>query len=391
MKTAWLDLEELRTLVINGITAAVSLALAANVLRNREIEARLWPHAATAPFIEIVVPARNEEANILPLLRTLLRQEYPHDSYRITVVDDGSTDATGALARTLAARHPRLRVIDAPPPPHGWNGKNHALWTGASQADGRAAWLLFTDADTRHHPLMLPSIVRHAEETGADFLSLVIGVRMESFWQRVLVPQVGELYTLLVGSMDEVNQGGKAAANGQFILIRPGLYRRTGSDAAVRSDVAEDRALAAACKGAGARVKLLYGRRLVATKAYASLALMWRSYSKTLFWAAGHNTGRALLAVMCLWFYSLVPVAGLGRALFAGKGPTRGTGLRHAALRLFPMLLLRAAVCRQMAVPMSYAMTYPLAVTLANAMLLHSLYRVLSGRGVAWKGRTYRR
>ncbi|HYP19041.1 MAG TPA: glycosyltransferase [Chloroflexia bacterium] len=280
MNAARLDLEELRTLIINCITGAVALGLAANVLRNREVELRPWAQTEPAPFVDIIVPARNEEANILPLLASLLRQEYPPGRYRVTVVDDHSTDSTAALARTLEARFPHLRVISAPPLPHGWTGKNHALWTGVEHADPQAAWLLFTDADTLHNPLMLPSIVKQAESVGADLLSLVIGVRMKSYWQRVLVPQVGELYALLVGSMDAVNGRGKAAAaNGQFILMRPELYRRTGADEAVRSDVAEDRALAAACKAVGATVKLLYGRRLVTTEAYGTLALMWRSYT----------------------------------------------------------------------------------------------------------------
>lgn len=390
MNAARLDLEELRTLIINCITGAVALGLAANVLRNREVELRPWTQTEPAPFVDIIVPARNEEANILPLLASLLRQEYPPGRYRVTVVDDHSTDSTAALARTLEARFPHLRVISAPPLPHGWTGKNHALWTGVEHADPQAAWLLFTDADTLHNPLMLPSIVKQAESVGADLLSLVIGVRMKSYWQRVLVPQVGELYALLVGSMDAVNGRGKAAAaNGQFILMRPELYRRTGADEAVRSDVAEDRALAAACKAVGATVKLLYGRRLVTTEAYGTLALMWRSYTKTLFWATGRKTGRALLAAACLSFYALVPTAGLVRALCATSGSARARGLRQAALRLLPMMVLRAAVCRQAGVPVRYAATYPLAVTVANSMLLYSLYRVRSGRGVGWKGRTY--
>jgi chlorobactene glucosyltransferase len=392
MKSAYFDLEEWRTLIINGITGAVALSLAANVLRNREVEPRPWTRTETAPFVEIVVPARNEEANILPLLTSLLRQQYPPGRYRVTVVDDHSTDSTAALARALEADYPQLRVLATPPLPEGWTGKNHALWTGAEHANPQADWLLFTDADTRHHPLMLPSIVQQATRVRADLLSLIISISMETFWQRVLVPQVGELYALLVGSMDAVNGRGKAAAaNGQFILIRPELYRRTGAAEAVRSDVAEDRALAAACKAAGATVNLQYGRKLVTTEAYNTFALMWRSYAKTLFWATGHNTGRALLAAASLAFYALVPTAGLIRALFATNGRTRARGLRHAALRLLPMMVLRAAVCKQVGVPLRYAATYPLAVAVANAMLLHSLYSVVSGRGVTWKGRTYRK
>jgi chlorobactene glucosyltransferase len=184
MKMARLDLDELRTLIVNGITGMVAFGLAVTVLKNREIEPRPWPANAPAPFIETIIPARNEAANVQPLLATLLRQEYPRDSYRVTVVDGSPTDRTGALADELAARYRHLRVLATLPLPHGWTGKNHAFWTGASQAAPDADRLLFVDADTRHHPLMLASVVQRAQEVHADLLSLVIGVRLESFWQR---------------------------------------------------------------------------------------------------------------------------------------------------------------------------------------------------------------
>ncbi|MDQ3705317.1 MAG: glycosyltransferase [Chloroflexota bacterium] len=391
MKTKGLQLDELRALIINGITASVALGLTANVLRNREIEPRPWQEGTPAPLIEIIVPARNEEANIRPLLQTLLRQKYPHDRYRITVVDDNSTDATATLAREMAARYTYLRVMETPPLPAGWTGKNHALWTAARQAVG-ADWLLFVDADTRHHPLMLPTVVQHANRVKTDLLSLVTEIRLESFWDRLVVPQVGELYTLLVGSMDAVNgKGQSAAANGQFILVRPQLYQQVGATEAVRSDVAEDRALAAACKAAGATIRLDYGRRLVSTNVYDSFGSMWRGYSKTLFWATGIDTRRALLVSVSLTFYAFAPIVHLIRTIAAREARQRHKRLRNASLQLLPMMLLRAAVCRQMGVPLRYAPTYPLSVALGNAMLLYSLFRVLSGRGVGWKGRTYRK
>ncbi|MEA2575568.1 MAG: hypothetical protein QOH93_2866 [Chloroflexia bacterium] len=392
MKYARLQLYELRTLVINGITAGVAYGLASNVLKNRNIKARPWPDDSLAPHVEIIVPARNEEANILPLMSTLLRQDYPHERYQITVVDDGSTDATATLARNLAARYSHLRVIATPPLPTGWTGKNHALWTGTQHAAG-ADWLLFVDADTRHHPLMLASVVQHAEEVQADLLSLVTGMRLETFWDRVMVPQAGELYTLLVGSMDAVNEKGRsAAANGQFMLVRPGLYRQVGTSEAVRSDVAEDRALAAACKAVGATLRLDYGRRLVSTNVYDSLGSTWRGYSKTLFWATGHNTARTLLVALSLSFYAFAPLYDLARALTSRTtSETANSRLQCSVLQLLPLLILRAAVCRQVGVPIRYAPLYPFSVAVGNAMLLYSLYRVLSGRGVDWKGRTYRK
>ncbi len=386
----------LRTLIINTISAAVALGLAANRRKNRDIEPRPWPAGAEAgaqaPFVQIIIPARNEERNIADILDTLSRQTYPTGRWGITVVNDGSSDQTANIARSLASEIPYLQVMDAPMLPEHITGKNHAMWTGYLASPAHARWLLFVDADTRHTPEMLSSVVRHAEETGADLLSLVIDVHMDSFWERVLVPQVGELYTLLVGTMDQVNsKGEKAAANGQFILIKRDLYGAMGGLEEVRSDVAEDRALAGASKSRGYSVRLEYGRKLVQARVYSSLREMWGGYSKTLFWASGRDLPKAVAVGLALAMYALLPPLALAYALMRSKYPMRRQALAHAALQIVPMLAVRGAVCRQVGIPAVYALTYPLGVAVGDAMLGFSVYRVLSGKGVVWKGRTYRR
>jgi chlorobactene glucosyltransferase len=265
------------------------------------------------------------------------------------------------------------------------------MYCGYLHSDPRSEWLLFVDADTRHHPLMLASILRAAELSGADLLSLVIDVRMESFWERVVVPQIGELYTLLVGTMDSVNRKGRgAAANGQVMLVRRNLYADFGARQEVRSNVAEDRALAAALKGAGYNVQLQYGRRLVAARVYSSFAEMWAGYSKTLFWASGHNAHRALLVAAALLFYALLPFITLAGALDRSDPQRRWNALRHGLAQLAPIIGLRAWIGHTLGVPVCYAPLYPLAVIVGNAILLHSVFRTRSGRGVRWKGRIYK-
>ena len=205
------------------------------------------------------------------------------------------------------------------------------------------------------------------------------------------MPQVGELYTLLVGTMDQVNAAGdKAAANGQFMLIRRRVYEEIAALDEVRGDVAEDRAIAAACKARGYSVRLEYGRNLVSARAYSSLREMWAGYSKTLFWASGHNLARTLLVAAALALYAVLPPVVLMLALFNRRYPHRQRAVFYGSLQLLPLLALRAYVCRQMGIPTVYALTYPLGVAMGDAMLLTSVYRVVSGKGVKWKGRIYK-
>lgn len=382
----------IRTAIINGVTLAVGAGLWLNGRNNREIELRTWPEKQSAPYVQVIVPVRNEAHNLPDLLQTLLAQQYPQECWGITVVDDGSTDATLAIAQSISKRNSHLQIVQAPPLPPGITGKNHALLMGLLNAPAGADWLLFVDADTRHSPLMLASAVWRAVESNVDMLSLVIDVKMESFWERVLVPQVGELYTLLVGTMDQVNgESGTSAANGQFILIRRRVYEELGALPEVASNVAEDRAMAAEAKARGYRVRLELGRALVSARVYSSLRDMWSGYSKTLFWATGHNTVRSVLVALALAFYAILPPLAFAGALLNGRYPHKRTATRHFAYQVVPMLVLRAFVCRRVGLPPLYALTYPLGVAAGDLLLFHSIFRVLSGRGVSWKGRNYTR
>src|SRR5262249_61859269 len=132
----------------------------------------------------IVIPARNEARNIERCLHSVLATTYP--SLEVIVVDDHSEDATGALARALAARDPRLRVIESPPLPPGWFGKQWACAAGAAASQGDL--LLFADADTWHAPHLLDHAVAEMKSRGLDLLWLVGSQEMRSFWQRLVPP-----------------------------------------------------------------------------------------------------------------------------------------------------------------------------------------------------------
>src|SRR5512138_164192 len=120
-------------------------------------------------LVSIVVPARNEAGNIGACVATLLDSAYPRRE--IIVVDDGSTDGTGDIARILAERgEGMVRLIESAPLPDGWVGKCWACWQGYEAARGDV--LLFTDADTRHDEALLGHAVGALRATGASLLSV---------------------------------------------------------------------------------------------------------------------------------------------------------------------------------------------------------------------------
>ena len=109
-----------------------------------------------------VIPCFNEGATIAGLVAAVRRQQWP-----VIVVDDGSTDASAALARSAGAtvvRHPRNL------------GKGAALRTGLGHARrGRFQWAFTLDGDGQHAPDAMAAFARCAKQTGA---LLVVGNRM---------------------------------------------------------------------------------------------------------------------------------------------------------------------------------------------------------------------
>src|SRR5262245_1575021 len=135
------------------------------------------------PSVSVIVPARNEEANIEACLTSLLAQDV---ELEILVADDGSTDSTAAIVEDMARKDPRLLLIAVPALPPGWTGKNHAISVAARQAKGD--WLLLTDADTRHLPGSLAKVLDRA--TSYALYSLSPEQIVETWWEKAVIRRV---------------------------------------------------------------------------------------------------------------------------------------------------------------------------------------------------------
>ena len=349
------------------------------------------PEAGTAPEISIIIPARNEAGNIQRSVAAALSQDYPR--YEVIVVDDRSTDATPQTLEQLVQTSSRLTVIHGADLPVGWAGKPHALSQGAAQARGE--WLCFVDADTFLEPGALASSYRAAQDHAADMFTMLTQQKLVTFWEKVVLPVV--FTGLSVGfPADRVNDPGTpdAIANGQFILIDRAVYRALDGHRAVRARIDEDKALAELVKGSGYRLILADGRAFAATRMYTSFAGIWEGWTKNIFLGMQDRLGLltlgavlGLVAALALPFWL---VAGLAWAVSGGGLPA--WVVSGEALLLWAYLLWqRARAARAFQISSWYALTLPLGALVFTAMMFASAFKVLSGRGVTWKGRTYTR
>ena len=231
--------------------------------------------------LSVMVPARNEADCLGDCLRSLAAQSDAGfvlgEDWELLVVDDHSTDATRAIAESLAG----ATVMAAPELPQGWTGKAHACWTAAQQA--RGAWLLFTDADTVHEPGNLRRALHEAERAHVGLLSYSPRQQVQSLLQRALMPVV---FAELAGKYppQQVNNPAStvAAANGQFLLMARAAYDRTGGHAAVRAEILEDVALARRAKRAQTGLRFRYAPDAVSARMYRSASAMVEGWTKNL-------------------------------------------------------------------------------------------------------------
>ena len=351
------------------------------------------PPPQDPPLISICIPARNEERNIRACVESVLKQNYPR--FEVIVLDDRSTDATPKILRELAAQNKKLKIIRGSDLPAGWAGKPHALFQASAVALGK--WLCFIDADTFLHSKTLSSCHAKAIETKADMFSIMTFQVLGSFWEKAVMPLI--MTALSVGfSPRRVNdpRTKDAIANGQFILIQRGVYQAIGGHESVKASIVEDKAIAERVKRSGYRLIVADGMKAVKTRMYTSLPEMWEGWTKNIYLGLRDRTGLmvlgvfgAFLAVMASLFLPLWPLLGL--SWFLNGGGWMALAVIGEAFALWGYLLIaRARVSENMQLAKRYALTTPLGAGVFAAMMFASAWKVLTRRGVTWKGRTYR-
>ena len=341
---------------------------------------------ATGPRISVIIPARNEEAGIAPVIRSVLGSSYP--DFELIVVDDRSTDATASQVASLAASDSRLRLVTGAELPPGWYGKPWACYQGSQAATGEV--LVFTDADTRHEPALLAHAVGALREQSADLVTIAPRQRCISFWERVIMPQIWVLLGLRFhpDTVNHARREREVIANGQFICVRRASYEDVGTHAAVRGEVAEDLALAQTFWRSGLKLHFAFAEKLMETRMYTGLGHLVEGWTKNLFLGSRRSfpdspvlratTPLVLSAAMLVW---LVPVALVATGLPLGAADAL---VRQA---VWASLVFWTLISVGMQIPPWYGPLYPLGAAMSLYIIVRSTIR---GRArVEWRGRTY--
>jgi len=323
------------------------------------------------PEVSVIIPARNEEANLGACLESLVSQAGVE--FEIIVVNDHSTDRTGEVAVSF----PGVRVIEAGALPQGWTGKNNAVACGAREARGQ--WLLFTDADTVHLPGSLARALSEAKEHEAEMLSYSPEQIAVTFWEMAILPVVfAELARQFPPAKVSDPASPIAAANGQFILIRRETYDAIGGHAAVAGDILEDVALAGRVKASGRKIRFRYAADAVRTRMYRNFAQLREGWTKNLA-LLFPKPGWLAVKLLLLWIIPWTAVALYLAGVLASPW--------WMVFVSSPVYLVMRTSRANFTIDMSILASF-FGMPMFAYLLLRS--RRMHRKGtVAWKGRTY--
>ena len=331
-----------------------------------------------SPLVSIIAAARNEARGIEAALTSVLQLDYP--ALEVIVVDDRSTDGTGAILDRLARLHPRLAVKHISALPEGWLGKNHALHLGAEAASGEL--LLFTDADVVFEPTTIRRAVGFMEREELDHLTAIPDVRVPGLALNAFVTAFGVFFLLYSRPWKARDPNSRHHLGvGAFNLIRSAVYRAIGTHRAIAMRPDDDLKLGKLVKKRGFRQDVVNGKDFIMVEWYSSVGGMIDGLMKNAF--AGVNYSLVALAgsTLALVLMNVWPVV----ALLTTHGVTRA--LNGVSVMLIVLLFWTSTgfAGRRL----GYVVAYPVAVLLfAYIMWRSALVAVVRGT-VTWRGTAY--
>ena len=362
------------------------IAQAAMVFRSlsqiRDLAKLTPPDPECWPRVSTIVPARNEATDLAASLESRLSDGYPE--LEIIVVDDRSEDGTPQIIAGFSAKDDRVRSVRVDELPDGWLGKVHALQRGVELATGE--WLLFSDADIELTPGMLGRAIAHCEAGGLDLLALIPEFRSKSGAVDLLWAIFVRVMAIAASPDAVRNPRSKVAVgSGGFTLVRRSAFDRTPGFEHLRLETADDMALGAMCKAAGARCDYVNGRGAASVSIYDNLPAFFHGVEKngsSLAVAPFVAVAAAFAFLGCLEYSPLV-------ALGVGLGAHIGwLALLGAATTLLATVATVVPLHRNTSLWLP-ALGWPVGWALMAGGVLRSAWLVHRRGGVLWRGTFY--
>lgn len=339
-----------------------------------------FPPAQNFPPVSVLIPARNEEANIKTCVQSLLAQNYP--DFEILVLNDHSTDQTRAILKQMAQREPRLKFYDGETLPSGWLGKHWACHQLSQRASGEL--ILFTDADTRHEPNTLRDSVSALIAQNADLVTAFPHEEMLTWGEKITVPILGFsifcFFPILL--TEKLHLPALSVTIGQFMLFRRSAFDAIGGYEAIRNHSVDDIRLGHNIIAHGFRWKLMNGTHHFACRMYHNFSEALDGFTKNLFAVFNHHILLYCIGWFWIAFSFLVPILVVFKSFFM---PT-WFPVSIALVAVIEAVLMIGVAYHRFRTPVYLVLIYPLSVFVFAWIAFRSLIYSLTGYRT-WKGR----
>jgi len=328
--------------------------------------------------ISLLFAARDEEEKLPAALETLSALDYPR--LEIIAIDDRSTDATSRILAEHTKKDARLRVVRVNELPKGWLGKPHALQKGYEAASGEL--LLFTDADVQFLPDTLRRAVSLFHERKLDHLTLLCGLVMKGFWEKLVLTFFAVVFQLSTDPQRVANPRSRSYVGiGAFQLVRRSVYLAAGTHRKLALEVVDDLKLAKIVREAGGRSCVGMAQEHVTVRWHAGFANIIRGVTKNFFAAAGYRISLVLAHCGIIFLACLLP--------FVSIAFLHGWARIFAAIAIGISVLFQGCVGIVMKAGAVYGITQPIGAVVYLYMVFRSTAVTLWQGGVVWRGTFY--
>ncbi len=332
-------------------------------------------------FVSVLIPARNEEANIERCLRSVLEQNY--GNFEIIVLNDNSTDRTVEIVNSV--KDVRLRMTDGKTLEKGWVGKNFACHQLQTEAKGD--YLLFIDADTELNKDCIANAVTFAVENRTGLLSIMPWEESVTFWEKLVIPMLyfAVMAFLPVPLIERSKRREFSMGNGQFMLFKRSCYDIIGGHESLKNRIVEDVWLSRRVKEFGQKLIFADGTNIMKCRMYSSFDEVWNGFSKNFF--AGLAFSKAGLIAVIITYFTLfiLPVITLIYGLIISDFNI----LFLSITAFFIPVIIRISHSVKFNQPFWFSFINFSSCIFLISVSINSFRIIKFGKGANWKGRNY--
>ncbi len=330
------------------------------------------------PPLSVLIPACNEAASIELTALGLLEQTYTN--LQLILINDRSTDETGAIIDRLAAENEKITAIHIDVLPDGWLGKVHALHVATEQAAGE--WLLYTDADVHFEPNALVELMQFAQAHEIDHLAGLprmkpSGVLLEIAIAAFYTSSMFFVSAKRVANVDDPLAVGVGALN----LVRASALKQTKGFEWLKMETIDDVGLGLMMKRGGGRAMVARAVEQISLEWYQDITEMAGGLEKNSPGLTKYSLVRAtgLLAILPVTVFGFVCTFYL---------PLISLVAVWAATILFPVLFM-STFSRQSSLSRMSFFLFPVGLTMLWFIFARALLLLWSRGGVQWRGTQY--